>query len=78
MRGRIDSPFQRSQRPPRARWEQARGAIARRHELLGGRAVPVLWPAGQGDDAVALGAPSSAEVAECACPEFCERDHANE
>ena len=26
----------------------------------------------------APGAPSAAVVAECACPDFCERDHANE
>ncbi len=28
-----------------------------------------------GDDA---DAPCTAELAECSCPDFCERDHANE
>jgi hypothetical protein len=28
--------------------------------------------------AVSPDAPCTAEVAECSCPDFCERDHANE
>jgi len=28
--------------------------------------------------ALAPEAPSTAEVAECTCPDFCERDHGNE
>jgi hypothetical protein len=30
------------------------------------------------DEALAPEDPTSAELAECTCPEFCERDHDNE
>lgn len=29
-------------------------------------------------DPVAVAEPCTAELAECTCPDFCERDHANE
>jgi hypothetical protein len=37
-----------------------------------------LTPAEPVDVPVVVAEPCTAELAECTCPDFCERDHANE
>jgi hypothetical protein len=44
-------------------------------ELAPGRAHPG-WP--RSDESPDDGATPTAELVECTCPDFCERDHANE
>jgi hypothetical protein len=53
--------------------------VARERPTIRPARPPIPAPAGRTEQpGAATGAVSTAELAECTCPDFCERDHANE
>lgn len=81
---RITIDFRDSVHPSRT-WilgldAQSAGSAGRRVELLAfeGPSTPTLGSPAAALPALAAPAHPTAMVAECGCPEFCERDHANE